>query len=112
RTDWLKIAIDNTSTGDVKVWVSPAGSPAVLAVADTGIGIPPEDLPHIWERFQRGDRARRGGGVGLGLAIVRRLTELHGGRIAVESRPQHGTRFSLSFPLYTAYKPPLFPSKR
>lgn len=110
-TNLIQNAIANTRNGDIKVSVSTAGSHAVLAVADTGIGIPPEDLPHIWERFQRGDRARRGGGVGLGLAIVRRLTELHGGRIAVESRPQHGTRFSLSFPLYTAYKPPLFPSK-
>lgn len=109
-TNLIQNAIANTRAGEIKVSVAVAGDRVRLDVADTGIGIPPEDLPHIWERFQRGDRARRGGGVGLGLAIVRRLTELHGGRIAVESRPQHGTRFSLTFPLYTVYRRPLLPA--
>ena len=71
-----------------------------VTVADTGSGIPPEDLPYIFERFWRGERSRSraGGGTGLGLAIARQLVELHGGTIRVESRPGEGSRFRFTLP--------------
>ena len=58
-----------------------------VTVADTGAGIPPEDLPYIFERFWRGEksRSRAGGGAGLGLAIAKHLVQAHGGEIGVES---------------------------
>ncbi|NOZ26873.1 MAG: HAMP domain-containing protein [Chloroflexi bacterium] len=69
-------------------------------VADDGEGIAPEDLPHIFEPFYRGDRSRsrRHGGTGLGLTLARALIEAHGGRIAVESRVGQGTRFTITLP--------------
>lgn len=71
-----------------------------LRVQDSGPGIPDEDLPHIFERFYRGDRARQDdGSSGLGLAIARSLSEAHGGRIEVESRSGQGTTFSVYLPL-------------
>jgi two-component system OmpR family sensor kinase/two-component system sensor histidine kinase BaeS len=72
-----------------------------IVVSDTGEGIPPEDLPYVFDRFWRGDRARsRGGGAssGLGLAIARQLVEAHGGRIDVESEVGVGTTFVLELP--------------
>ena len=71
-----------------------------VAVADTGPGINPDDLPHIFERFYRDDRSptRRSGGTGLGLSITRKLVEAHGGRIGVESVPGQGTRFAFWLP--------------
>ena len=67
---------------------------ATISVADTGIGIDPAELPHIFERFYRGSRSNeaRGSGSGLGLAIVQSIVEMHGGRIAVESRVGQGSR--------------------
>jgi signal transduction histidine kinase len=69
-----------------------------LAVADTGEGIPAADLPHIFEPFFRGDRARHGAGAGLGLSLARRIVETLGGRIVAESEPPNGSRFEVSFP--------------
>ncbi len=76
------------------------GEAGILRVADTGEGIPPEDLPRIFDRFYRVDRARARatGGTGLGLAIVRRAVEHHGGTINVTSRPGEGTTFEIAFP--------------
>jgi len=73
------------------------GGDIVLAVADTGIGMPAEDLPHIFKRFYRGDRSRtrETGGAGLGLALVQELTEAMGGQVSVESTPGQGSRFSV-----------------
>ncbi len=73
---------------------------AVLEVADSGIGIDPEDLKHIFKRFWRADksRSRATGGTGIGLAIVRELVIAHEGRIDVESAPGRGSRFRVSFP--------------
>ena len=70
-----------------------------VAVVDTGAGIPPEDLPHVFERFYRADKSRTPGshnGAGLGLAIARQIVELHGSTLSVESRPGEGAEFSFS----------------
>jgi two-component system OmpR family sensor kinase/two-component system sensor histidine kinase BaeS len=72
-----------------------------IVVQDTGEGIPAEDLPYIFDRFWRGDRARchgRGAGSGLGLAIARQLVEAHGGQIDVESEMGEGTTFVVDLP--------------
>jgi signal transduction histidine kinase len=71
-----------------------------LGVRDTGIGIGPEHLPRIFERFYRVDtaRSREGGGTGLGLSIVRHLVEAHGGRVTAESASGMGTTISAYFP--------------
>ncbi|HEV8637483.1 MAG TPA: ATP-binding protein [Chloroflexota bacterium] len=76
---------------------------AWVAVEDTGVGIPPERLPHVFERFYRGDdaRDRASGGAGLGLAIVRELVEAMGGDVAAESTVGQGSRFSFRLPLAT-----------
>ncbi len=73
---------------------------ASITVADTGIGIEPGELPRIFDRFFRGSRASeaRGSGSGLGLAIVRGIVEMHGGTVAVESRPGAGTTFRVMLP--------------
>ena len=77
-----------------------ADGAARLEVADTGVGIHAEDLPHIFERFYRAGnaRSREPSGTGLGLAICRTMAEAHGGRIEVESAPGEGSRFSLLLP--------------
>jgi two-component system OmpR family sensor kinase len=72
---------------------------AVLRVHDTGIGIEPADLPHIFERFYRADRARTRQGTGLGLSIAQTLVEQLGGRITAESTPGKGSTFSIWLPL-------------
>ncbi|MBI3970946.1 MAG: sensor histidine kinase, partial [Chloroflexi bacterium] len=71
---------------------------AQLAVRDHGVGIPPADRPYIFERYYRGYRDRRFGGLGLGLALCRQIVEGHGGHISVECPPDGGTRFVLTLP--------------
>lgn len=87
--------------GRVTVGLAREGDAATLTVADTGIGIAPEHLPHLFERFYRVDaaRSRAEGGSGLGLAIADWIARAHGGRIAVTSRVGVGTTFSVSLPL-------------
>jgi signal transduction histidine kinase len=70
-------------------------------VRDTGEGIAPEHLPHVFDRFYRADasRARATGGAGLGLAIVKHLVESHGGSVTVMSEPGQGTRVSFTIPV-------------
>ncbi len=85
--------------GTVSVSVRREGNGAVVTVRDQGPGIPPEDLPHIFERFYKGDPARSGQGSGLGLAIAKAIVEAHGGRIWAESRLGEGTAVSFSLPL-------------
>ncbi|MEI6045665.1 MAG: ATP-binding protein [Chloroflexota bacterium] len=79
---------------------------ALISVRDTGIGIPPEHLPRLFERFYRVDKARSRalGGSGLGLAIVKYLTEAHGGQVRVESVVGKGTLFEICLPLSTGNK--------
>jgi signal transduction histidine kinase len=71
-----------------------------LSVADTGAGIPPGELPHVFDRFYRGDQAREAseGQSGLGLAIAKSIVELHGGTIAVESNDGQGAAFRIAIP--------------
>jgi two-component system sensor histidine kinase BaeS len=82
----------------VRVRVARAGTEATVAVADRGPGIPAQELERIFERFHRVDdaRGRARGGAGLGLAIVRRLVELHGGRVWAESVEGHGATFTFA----------------
>ena len=72
-----------------------------MKVSDTGIGISPDDLPHIFERFYRADqtRSRERGGSGLGLAIVESIVQEHQGSIEVESTPGKGSTFILKLPV-------------
>lgn len=74
---------------------------AVVTVEDTGVGIPPDQLPHVFERFYRGDAARdrASGGAGLGLAIVRELVEAMGGQVFADSVAGQGSSFSFTLPL-------------
>ncbi|MGZ3680327.1 MAG: sensor histidine kinase [Ktedonobacterales bacterium] len=90
---------DASNPGSITVSLERAKGQAILRVRDTGIGIEPDDLPHIFERFYRADRARGRQGTGLGLAIAQTLVERLGGRITVESTPGQGTTFSVSLPL-------------
>jgi signal transduction histidine kinase len=95
----LNNALQHTpSGGRIDVTVSRSGHTPYLQVSDTGEGIPPEDLPHIFLRFYRGDRARQrgAGNAGLGLAIVRWIVDAHGGDIKVQSEPGRGARFTVT----------------
>jgi len=76
----------------------------LLTVQDTGAGIPPDELPHVFDRFYRGDQARGGDGgeSGLGLTIARSLVQLHGGTITVESTLNRGTKFTIALPAVPA----------
>jgi two-component system phosphate regulon sensor histidine kinase PhoR len=71
----------------------------VVSVADTGTGIPAEDVARIFERFYKADRARSGGGTGLGLAIAKHTIQAHNGRLWVESTEGKGSTFSFTLPL-------------
>jgi two-component system phosphate regulon sensor histidine kinase PhoR len=86
--------------GHVRVSAARADGQALFRVVDDGIGIPPEDQPRVFERFYRVDRSRSRdlGGTGLGLAIVKHVAQLHGGDVTVESRPGHGSTFTLRLP--------------
>jgi signal transduction histidine kinase len=87
--------------GEVKVRARRTGAGVEVTIRDTGEGIPPQDIPHIFERFYRGDIARsrsRGAGAGLGLAIARGIVRAHGGDIGVESEAGQGTQFTFHIP--------------
>jgi signal transduction histidine kinase len=86
--------------GNVTVTGSPGGSVVRVEVRDTGSGIAPKDLPHIFERFYRGDtsRARATGNSGLGLAIAQSIVEAHGGTIEVQSQLGEGACFIVMLP--------------
>ncbi|WP_343714052.1 response regulator [Inquilinus sp.] len=116
REMWEKIvlnllsnALKFTFEGGISVTVrpSPDGRFAEVTVADTGTGIPAEELPHLFERFRRieGARGRSHEGSGIGLALVQELVRLHGGQVRVESEVGRGTAFTVGIPFGTGHLP-------
>ncbi len=98
----LNNAVQFTSLGGtIRIAAKPIQDFIEVEVMDTGIGISPEDLPFVFERFYRADksRSRATGGAGLGLAIVRQLVRAHGGEIEVESEVDHGAKFTFTLPI-------------
>lgn len=92
----LDNALKFTRPGDtVELRASEDGTAVVVEVADTGPGIPEEELPHVWEELYRGGQARGVPGSGLGLALVRAIVERHHGTVAVRSRAGQGTVFTV-----------------
>ncbi|MGD0558483.1 MAG: HAMP domain-containing sensor histidine kinase [Streptosporangiaceae bacterium] len=89
------------SGGSVTILTRRDGDSAVLAVSDTGVGIPAEDLPHVFDRFWRGPTAANTSGSGIGLAIAAELARAHGGELTVSSDPGRGARFTLTLPIAT-----------
>jgi signal transduction histidine kinase len=87
--------------GEIKIWLENNETEAIINISDTGIGIPAEDLPYIFERFYRVDKARsrQEGGSGLGLAIVKSIIEAHQGHIEVKSEAGIGSTFIIYLPL-------------
>jgi len=109
----LLILVDNAikytpEGGRVQLAMRTEPGAAVVTVADTGIGIDPEDIPHLFERFYRADKARSRdlGGTGLGLSIAKWIAESHGGHISVESTVGQGSTFTLRLPLIRAPRKP------
>jgi two-component system sensor histidine kinase BaeS len=109
---WLKQALINLldnalhytpSGGAVTVRLQSAREEVTVAVEDTGHGIEPEHLPHLFERFYRTDwaRAKDAGGTGLGLPIVKEIAEAHGGTVSVTSQVEKGSVFTLHLPIPT-----------
>jgi signal transduction histidine kinase/DNA-binding response OmpR family regulator len=115
RGMWEKIVLNLLSNafkftfeGTIAVSLREQGGQAVLAVRDTGVGIAADDLPRLFERFHRieGARARSHEGSGIGLALVRDLAELHGGRTAIDSQPGQGSTVTVALPLGAHHLPP------
>ena len=92
--------------GNVSISVTRRDHRAILEVADTGLGISANDLPHIFDRFYRADKARsrQMGGTGLGLSIVRSICQAHGGQVTVNSAEGRGSRFRVELPLSTSIR--------
>jgi len=114
REMWEKIilnllsnALKFTFDGTISVRLRADGGRAILTVSDTGTGIPPEELPHLFERFHRvrGARARTFEGSGIGLALVRELVRLHGGEVVATSAIGEGTVFTVAIPTSAAHLP-------
>jgi two-component system phosphate regulon sensor histidine kinase PhoR len=77
------------------------GEWVLIAVDDTGVGIPADDLPRIFERFYKADRARSGGGTGLGLSIAKHIVQAHDGHVWADSVEGHGSTFYVALPALT-----------
>ena len=115
RSMWEKIVLNLISnafkftfTGEITVALVQAGNTAELRVCDTGVGIPENELPRLFDRFHRvqNTRSRTDEGSGIGLALVRELVKLHGGSVRVESRLGEGSTFVVNIPLGNAHLPP------
>lgn len=105
----LSNAMKFTSTGgNITISLQPAGNHCVLKVIDTGIGIRPDQIPHLFERFRQaeGSANRSYEGSGLGLALVKELVELHGGQVAVDSTYGQGSTFTIWLQAGFAHLPP------
>jgi two-component system, OmpR family, sensor kinase len=89
----------NRENGEVRLKLETQNGLALLTVSDTGAGIPAQDLPHVFERFYRGDKSRTGANAGLGLAITKAIVEAHGGTIEVFSAEDAGTTFTMRVPV-------------
>ena len=101
-TNLLTNAVAHMETaGEIRIAWSRGDGEAIVQVIDSGVGIPADELPHIFERFYRVDvsRSRSTGGAGLGLSIVRQLVAAHGGRVWAESVVGHGSTFSFALPI-------------
>jgi|GEM_PF-1644570 len=100
-TNLVANALSYTAAGHVHVSTYAENSEVCLCVADSGSGIAPDDLPHVFERFYRGQYVLKNDvpGTGLGLAIVKEIVDLHEGRIEVESQQGHGTTFRVWLPV-------------
>ncbi len=92
--------------GHIVVRATREGEHVCVSVSDTGVGIPPRDLPRIFERFYRADKSRQRerGGTGLGLSIVKHIAQLHGGRVEAESEPDRGTTVRVFLPVVPVTK--------
>ncbi|WP_439621798.1 ATP-binding protein [Gemmata sp.] len=103
----LSNAFKFTFEGEIAVSVRRAGGTAEVRVSDTGTGVPPEEMPRLFERFHRVEnaRGRTHEGSGIGLALVQELVKLHGGTIAAESAVGKGTAFTIALPLGSAHLP-------
>jgi signal transduction histidine kinase len=91
--------------GAVDVWVGRLGQSLVVRVSDTGVGIPPEDLRHLFDRFFRAAGTDGVPGAGLGLSIVKAIVEAHGGHVGVQSQVGAGTTFEVRFPRVAVERP-------
>jgi signal transduction histidine kinase len=100
-TNLIANALSYTSAGTVRIRTYAEYDQVCLCVADSGSGIAPDDLPHVFERFYRGRHVLKNDvpGTGLGLAIVREIVDLHEGRIEVDSQPGRGTTFRVWLPM-------------
>ncbi len=100
-TNLISNAIRYTPQGEVWIRTFHEGRRVCLEVEDTGIGILPEDRPHLFERFYRGQKARQSRihGAGLGLALVKDIVDVHEGSIEVYSEPNKGSKFDIWLPV-------------
>jgi heavy metal sensor kinase len=95
-------ALKNTEQGYIEVKLQKLDNSLELTIRDTGKGIPEDDLPYVFDRFYRVDKARTRttGGSGLGLAICKWIVDLHGGKISMESKPSEGTTVKITLPVH------------
>ncbi|MEU1590808.1 SpoIIE family protein phosphatase [Micromonospora sp. NPDC005710] len=114
RDMWEKIvlnlvsnAVKFTFDGEIRVRIRAVRGGARLEVTDTGVGIVPDELPHVFERFHRvpGVRARSHEGTGIGLALVRELAEMHGGEVGLTSQVDEGSTFTVTVPFGSTHLP-------
>jgi signal transduction histidine kinase len=100
----LSNLVDNSlkftpDAGHIQISVALAGNSVLFEVSDSGLGIPQEDQPHVFERFYRVDSSREHKGTGLGLSIAKHIIEAHGGTITLTSSEGHGSNFAFTIPI-------------